>query len=66
MAEQKITITIDENGKIQAKTEGLKGELCLQELQQLLNTDLLQSVQTTDEYLQQAQQTVVKKQEIKK
>lgn len=66
MAEQKITITIDENGKIQAKTEGLKGEVCLQELQQLLATDLLQSVQTTDEYLQQAQQTVVKKQEIKK
>ncbi len=29
MAEQRIVITIDENGKINASTEGIKGEMCL-------------------------------------
>lgn len=29
MAEEKITITIDEDGKISASTQGIKGEMCL-------------------------------------
>jgi hypothetical protein len=54
MAEQTITITIDENGKINAETIGIKGEMCLNELQELLEEegDLL-SVKKTDEYFQQ-------------
>ena len=54
MAEQRITITIDENGKIDASTSGIKGEMCLSELQELLDDlDNLQSVKKTDEYFQQ-------------
>jgi len=54
MAEQRITITIDENGKIDASTSGIKGEMCLTELQSLLDDlENLQSVKKTDEYYQQ-------------
>jgi len=53
MAEQRIEITIDENGKINAATEGIKGEMCLAELQELLGAeDNLQSVAKTDEFYQ--------------
>jgi len=53
MAEQRIVITIDENGKINANTEGIKGELCLKELQDLLgNLEELQSISKTDEFYQ--------------
>lgn len=53
MAEQTIVITIDENGKINAETIGIKGEMCLDELQELLeNEGNLLSVKKTDEYFQ--------------
>lgn len=53
MAEQRIVITIDENGKINASTEGIKGEMCLDELQELLgNLEELQSINKTDEFYQ--------------
>jgi len=53
MAEQRIEITIDENGKISASTEGIKGEVCLDELQELLgNLEELQSMSKTDEFYQ--------------
>ncbi len=53
MAEQRITITIDENGKINASTDGIRGEMCLTELQELLDDlENLQSVKKTDEYYQ--------------
>ena len=53
MAEQTIVITIDENGKINAETIGIKGEMCLNELQELLeNEGNLLSVKKTDEYFQ--------------
>ena len=56
MAERRITITIDENGKIDASTSGIKGEMCLSELQELLDDlDNLQSVKKTDEYFQQVE-----------
>lgn len=51
--EQRIVVTIDENGKINASTDGIKGEMCLTELQELLDDfDNLQSVKKTDEYYQ--------------
>ncbi|WCC45662.1 DUF2997 domain-containing protein [Tenacibaculum finnmarkense] len=54
MAEQTITITIDENGKIKAETVGIKGEMCLDELQELLdNQNDLLAIKKTDEYFQQ-------------
>lgn len=53
MAEHKITITIDENGEIKAETFGIKGEMCLDELKALLDTETnLLSVKKTDEYFQ--------------
>jgi hypothetical protein len=53
MAEQRIVITIDENGKINASTEGIKGEICLDELQELLgNMEEIQSISKTDEFYQ--------------
>lgn len=53
MAEQRIEVTIDENGKISASTEGFKGEICIEELQKILK-DLAdwQSVSKTDEFYQ--------------
>ncbi|MBP5724769.1 MAG: DUF2997 domain-containing protein [Bacteroidales bacterium] len=51
--EQRIVVTIDENGKINASTDGIKGEMCLTELQELLDEfDNLQSIKKTDEYYQ--------------
>lgn len=37
MPEQKITLTIDDDGAISAKTSGFKGESCLEALDELLN-----------------------------
>ncbi|GHT59404.1 hypothetical protein AGMMS50239_05970 [Bacteroidia bacterium] len=53
MAEQRIVITIDDNGKINATTEGVKGEMCLTELQELLGEiENIQSISKTDEFYQ--------------
>lgn len=64
MAEQRIIVTIDENGKIDAATNGIKGEMCLAELQELLDDfENLQSVKKTDEYYQSVEvkvNTVIK------
>lgn len=37
MKEQRITVTIDSEGKMSAKTDGLKGETCIEELEALLS-----------------------------
>ena len=67
MAEQRIVITIDESGKINASTEGIKGEMCLDELQKLLEDIAdLQSVIKTDEFYQANENTSKNKIEIKK
>lgn len=59
MAEQRIIITIDENGKIEATTEGLKGEVCLTDLQKILESDIAtMSIKKTDEYYQQNELSV--------
>jgi len=53
MEEHRIVITIDENGKINASTEGIKGEMCLDELQKLLGElTVFESVMKTDEFYQ--------------
>lgn len=54
LAEQRITIEIDEDGKILAKTGGFKGESCLEALQELLEEHLSpSSFKPTDDYYQQ-------------
>ena len=53
MAERRIEITIDQDGKINAQTEGIKGEMCLDALQELLGElDDMESVSKTDEFYQ--------------
>ena len=37
MKEKRITVTIDAEGKMSAKTDGLKGETCIEELEALLS-----------------------------
>ena len=37
MKEQRVTVTIDAEGKMSAKTAGLKGETCIEELEALLS-----------------------------
>ena len=59
MAEQTISIEIDENGKIKAETEGLKGSMCLDELQKLLGElGEIQSINKTDEFYNTQTQTI--------
>jgi hypothetical protein len=54
LAEQRITIEIDEDGKISAKTSGFKGETCLEALQELLEEQLSPATfKPTDDYYQQ-------------
>lgn len=54
MPEQRVVITIDEEGSIHAKTSGFKGESCLEALDQLLDLDAgVSSLKKTDEYHQQ-------------
>lgn len=51
MPQQKIYITIDEDGKIIAKTSGFKGEVCVDALQEILDEDeLFMSFEKTDEF----------------
>ena len=51
MKEQRITVTIDADGKMSAKTSGLKGETCIEELEALLSELAeLEDVEHTREY----------------
>ena len=51
MREQRITVTIDAEGKMSAKTDGLKGETCIEELEALLSELAeLDDVKHTREY----------------
>jgi len=59
MPEQRIVVTIDDSGKINAETEGIKGEVCVDELQKLLGEIAdLESFSKTDEYYQEIDQSV--------
>ena len=53
MKEERITITINEDGSLNVKTEGLKGEACLDEVNALLdNVANIKEIKKTDEYNQ--------------
>ena len=51
MKEHRITVTIDADGKMSAKTSGLKGETCIEELEALLSELAeLDDIEHTREY----------------
>ena len=59
MPEQRITIEIDKDGKISAKTAGFVGETCLDELQELIEQDnSLLSIKPTDSYYQKNKEKI--------
>lgn len=54
MAEERIVITIDEEGKIKAESSGFVGSTCLEELEVLLENSMLpEKIVPTDEYYQE-------------
>lgn len=53
MQEQRITVTINEDGSLDLKTDGIKGEACLSEVEELLDELVdIKEVKKTDEYYQ--------------
>jgi len=59
MPEQRITIEIDEDGKISAKAAGFVGETCLDELQELIEQEnSLLSIKPTDNYYQKKKEKI--------
>lgn len=53
MKEQRINITINEYGSLDLKTDGIKGEACLSEVEELLDELAdIKEVKKTDEYYQ--------------
>lgn len=49
--DKKIIINLDENGKITAETEGILGEVCLEQLEELLDgIDAIVEVKKTDDF----------------
>lgn len=58
MKEEKIIITINEDGSLELKSEGIKGEACMSEIEALLSEDMdIESDKKTDEYYQKVSQT---------
>ena len=53
MQEQRITVTISEDGSLDLKTDGIKGEACLSEVEEILDELAdIKEVKKTDEYYQ--------------
>lgn len=53
MKEQRINIIINEDGSLDLKTDGIKGESCLSEVEELLDELAdIKEVKKTDEYYQ--------------
>lgn len=53
MQEQRITVKINEDGSLDLKTDGIKGEACLSEVEELLDELAdIKEVKKTDEYYQ--------------
>jgi hypothetical protein len=67
MPEQRIVVTIDDSGKISAETAGIKGEVCVDELQKLLGEIAdLESLSKTDEYYQPIEHSVNMTQQVRR
>ncbi|MBB1354241.1 MULTISPECIES: DUF2997 domain-containing protein [unclassified Pseudoalteromonas] len=53
MPEQQIIITIDEQGQVNAKTEGFQGDSCIDAVVDLLGEQInIKNLKKTDEYHQ--------------
>ena len=53
MREERITITINEDGSLNVKTDGIKGEACLEEVNALLDElSNIKEIIKTDEFNQ--------------
>ena len=53
MREERITITINEDGSLNVKTVGIKGEACLEEVNALLDElSNIKEIKKTDEFNQ--------------
>lgn len=58
MKEEKIIVTINEDGSLELKSEGIKGEACMGEIEAILSKDVdIESDKKTDEYYQKVSQT---------
>lgn len=58
MKEEKIIIIINEDGSLELKSVGIKGEACMSEIEALLSEDMdIESDKKTDEYYQKVSQT---------
>ncbi len=67
MREEKIVVTINEDGSLDLKSEGIKGEACIAEIEAVLSEDLsIESSKKTDEYYQKEVRNTKQKQEVKK
>ncbi len=57
MKEEKIVVTINEDGSLDLKSDGIKGEACMAEVEALLSEDMdIKSDKKTDEYYQKTTQ----------
>ena len=55
MPEEMITITIDEDGIIQVKTDGIFGEACMDTVAEILDEDIeFVSIKKTDDFYKSA------------
>jgi len=61
MAEQKITLIIDEDGAISAKTQGFAGNTCLDALDEIMDAQPVTSIRKTDEFNNNVVRNVAKK-----
>ena len=53
MREERITITINEDGSLNVKTDGIKGEACLEEVNALLDElSNIKEIKKSDEFNQ--------------
>jgi len=59
MQEYNVTIEIDENGNIKAETKGMQGEVCVDELDELLKgLDGEQSIKNKPEFYKKNKQVI--------
>ncbi len=60
-----ITITIDREGNLKARVDGIKGSACVDEIEKLLEEiALIEDMKKTDEYYMESEQKVIYKENV--